>query len=677
MPNAPMSYRLHILLMVLVLMLAACSSPPPAEDSRPADVATDASAVALSAPATSPESVTAPTASPVPTPVGPLTRTAAWGEGIPLAASYTPDGQSIAVLRPAVLELRVAARPAELRWHIDLGNLPSALALTPDGTSIAVSSGHSITVYAATDGSTLGEIPGLGAKITDIAISPDGRLLAAAQEDEVISLWDFAERSSLRELRLPQSDTDAIVPGAFTSVAFSPDSQSVMAGDRQGNVGVWAIADGVALQTLSVGARVVADVAFSPSGTSIAAASEGWRTEPGSIWLWNTTSGAELHWLSIDDNTRFLAPAERLTFTPDGSQVLMGLADGSILRWSLTDFSLAQELIGHSAALTALAYSADGTGILSASHDGSLRTWHADGTPAETLAGLGAISAIAISPDGTLVISGDEGGAIDVRHTDGSLLTHISAKSRQINALSISPDGTTLAAAGDDGSVHLWKLPGGEPVGDLRRQNGYGATRTVAFSPDGTYLASAGYDGILHLWRVSSAAEERTATVLETDGMSSTSLWQIAFSPDGRVIAVAGNEGAVSLWRSADLTLIERRTLQGSLSISHVAFSPSGNLIAAAAVDSNQQDNVQLYTWVNPGAPPLQLTSPAITDVAILPDGAIATLSDTGLTIWHGPTEARDRYADAAAPGFTVIASGPHTIAIGSRLGGIEVWAVH
>ncbi|MEI7643102.1 MAG: WD40 repeat domain-containing protein [Chloroflexales bacterium] len=661
-----MPYRLRPLLLIL-LLLTACSGPPLVADTPSPTPPLTAEAVPRPAPADP------PTPRPAPTPVGPLTRIATWGDGIPLGAAYTPDGQSIAVLRPAALELRPAARPTELRWRIDLdGGIPTALALAPDGVSIAVSIGSAITIYAAADGTRVGAIPGLGAPIADIAISPDGRLLAAAQDDEIVSLWDLAERSALRELRLPQSDTDGIVPGAFTSVAFSPDRQSIMAGDTQGNVTVWGIADGAAIQARSVGSRVVADVAFSPDSRSIAAASEGWRAEPGAIWLWDIASGTELHWLSIDDTTRFLAPAKRLTFAPDGSQVLMGLADGSILRWSLANGSLTQELPGHLAALTALAYSPDGARILSASRDGSLRMWQADGTPAEVIVGIGAISAVAISPDGSLVISGDEGGAIDIRHPDGALLIHISAKIRQVNALSISPDGTTLAAAGDDGSVHLWSLPSGDPLGDLHRPKGYGATRAVAFSPDGTTLAAAGYDGILHLWRVPNEVEERAVAVLETDGISSTSLWQIAFSSDGNMIAVAGNEGAVSLWRRADLTLIERRAIQGSSSVSHVAFAPNGTIIAAAYINSDQQ----LYTWTVPGAPPLALIRPAITDFAILPDGDLATLNGTTLTIWRGPADALAAYAAAAATGFSSLAVGPHTIAIGSRLGSIEVWAV-
>ncbi|MBX0326443.1 WD40 repeat domain-containing protein, partial [Oscillochloris sp. ZM17-4] len=470
------------------------------------------------------------------------------------------------------------------------------------------------------------------------------------------------ERSVLSELRLPQPDDGMIVPGSFTSVAFSPDGQFIAAGDDGGNVAVWALADGVALQSLSVGLRVVSAVAFSPDSGAIAAASEGWRSEPGAIWIWDVASGAELHWLSIDDGARFLAPAKRIAFTPDGAQALMGLADGGILRWSLADASLAQEIPGHTAAITALATSPDGAGILSAAADGSLRTWRADGMPAEVLADIGAITALAISPDGALMISGDEGGAIDIRDPSGAPLAHIPGQRSQISDLAISPDGATLASASRDGSIRLWRLPAGEPAGEL---HGHVASNiSIAFSPSGARLASAGRDGSIRLWRVPEGVEERSIAAQGIDPILS----DIAFSPDGQIIAVAGNEGAISLWRSSDLTLIERRPIDGVEALDRVAFTAAGGMLARAY-------DGQLYAWASLGAA-VPILSPGIIQFASLPSGDIVTLSDAGPSVWRGPAQSLQPYADAAAPRFSSLAAGPGVIALGSRLGTIVVWAI-
>ncbi|NTW02818.1 MAG: hypothetical protein HGA19_16315, partial [Oscillochloris sp.] len=237
----------RIALLALMLCLTACSSPPPAIDNTAlAPTGLPSTAVLQTEAPESTPSATPTVLAITPTPGGPLNRIALWGDGIPLGATYSPDGQSIAVLRPDALELRTA-QLSDMRWSIKLSQVPTSLAFTPDGTTIAVSAGASIALYASTNGAQLGAIPGLGASIADIAISPDGRLLAAAQDDQIISLWDISERSNLSELHLPQPTDGFIVPGTFTSVAFSPNGQAIAAGDDGGNVGVWAIADGVTL----------------------------------------------------------------------------------------------------------------------------------------------------------------------------------------------------------------------------------------------------------------------------------------------------------------------------------------------------------------------------------------------------------------------------------------------
>ncbi|NTV64857.1 MAG: hypothetical protein HGA65_15205, partial [Oscillochloris sp.] len=561
--------------------------------------------------------------------------------------------------------LRAADQLTNLRWRVGLATIPGALAVSSDSETIAVSVGTSANLYAAADGQLLGTIPGLAATIGDLAIAPDGRLLALAQADALVSLWDLAERSLLSELRLPVADGDFLVPGAFTSVAFSPDGQYIAAGDDSGNVGVWALVDGVAIQTLSVGARVVADVAFSPDSRLVAAASEGWRSEPGAIWVWDVASGAESHWLSRSDDEHQLVPAQRLAFSPDGAHVLMGLADGGLLRWRLADGALEQELSGHRAALTALAVAPDG-GALSAARDGSLRTWHADGSPAEALADTGAIAALAISPDGGLLAAGDEGGRIDLRRRDGTLLSQIPAQGGAISALALSPDAQTLAAAAADGTIRLYDAPGGQARGELRGHGG--PALALAFSPDGARLASGGQDGTLRLWRPQSQAVERVAPVLQTDGISATSLYQIAFSPDGQLIAVVGSEGAVSLWRSADLTQVERWPIPEADPALQVAFTPSGGLVVRTY-------DGRLYAWIG-STVAMPVLGSGVSSVAVLGDDQLITISGGAFYVWRGPLAAPAPYAQAPAPGFNRVVFASGTIALASDLGFVEVWGL-
>lgn len=78
---------------------------------------------------------------------------------------------------------------------------------------------------------------------------------------------------------------------------------------------------------MRVEGREVWAMAFSPDGKTLAATS-GW--ESGRIHLYNVATGKETRTIN---GPAFRSPA--LAFTPDGSRLVTGMADGSVLVWDL------------------------------------------------------------------------------------------------------------------------------------------------------------------------------------------------------------------------------------------------------------------------------------------------------------------------------------------------------
>lgn len=598
-----------------------------------------------------------------PRPALALRRLATWGDGVPAALALSPDGAALYVATALGLARRDAGEFARVAWAVPLDEPPAALALSPDGVTLAVAIGPTVELRAAADGA-LRDTLRHSTAVADVAFAPDGATLAAALAGEALAIWNVADLTLERELRLG-TDTPLAIPSALTSVAFSPDGGLVAAGDSGGNVIVWAPARGDQVSAASVGLRVVSDVAFAPDGATVAAASEGWRAEAGAVWLFDSASGAERGRLTIEDGARQLEPIKRVAFSADGASVVAGSAAGAVVRWSWPDGALLGELPAHHAAVTALAPTLGG-GLLTAGRDGDLRRWNADDARVDELAGLAAVGAVAATA--TMVVTGGEDGAISLWSRAGEPMMTVAAHSGAVNALAISPDGALLASGGDDGAVRLWHLPGGDPLAELPGHDG--PVLALAFAPGGTLLASAGWDGAVNLWTPDGPAPSRIEAIA-SDGLSPTVVLGVACDPAGRTVTATAYDGA-----------LRRFPARGGAPLEPLLTGAGGWLIAVAITSAGRtaalDDGGLLWAWDAQGQ---VLGSAALADatgLVALSDGRLLTAGAAGgLRLWRldgaGPAE----LAAAASVGDSVAASPDGRIAtVGSRRGFVEVWGL-
>ena len=208
-----------------------------------------------------------------------------------------------------------------------------------------------------------------------------------------------------------------------------------------------------------------------------------------------------------------------MTFSPDGKTVAFG-GSGEIRLWN-TETGEEQEI--------------------------PLADWETD------IRNMPRVSALAFSPDGTRLISGTQRGKIQMWNvaTGGALAAFEEPTAREnlgrIAALAFSPDGTLLAA-GTHSQVHLWdvntrnKLFSVSTVHKRGRMIFHNSAEPLVFSPDGAILVSGTNNGTIQLWDVTTGNK-----ITALDGHTQR-VETLKFSPDGKTLVSTAMDGTILLW---------------------------------------------------------------------------------------------------------------------------------
>ena len=566
------------------------------------------------------------------------------------AVAYSPDGSLVAGgdeygqvwIWNAATDHPVGSAFPPVSQFFFSGNSVQGLAFSHDGKDL-VTIGNSLQVWSVTTHATLRQLVAQTRSLLgSVAFSPDGTLLAAAYNGQV-SLWNTATWQPVgHAMREPQGE------GGITGLAFSRDGTSIAFCTEVGYVGIWDVAGQVPRVTMSV-PKQADRIAFSPDGSQLAVASWG-----GGAYLFSTATGKLTR--QLPGTT---APANAIAYSPDGGLLAVGDEQGGIRLWvPATGQQLSVPLTGHTGSVQDLAYSPDGKQLASASTDGTIRLWNLTVSQAlgTALTGhVGSVNGVAFSPDGhQLATAGDDqtariwniaSAAQERVISPFGALTGIPplTSPAAMRAVAWSPDGSLLATAG--GQVSLWNASTGQQVANLLTVPDYlgqQAQYSAAFSPDGKLLATGGDDGV-RLFTVATHKPDGPALsgTIPADGLSSS--LSVAFSPDGKLLAVADND-EVSLWDVATRTrlavLPEPASLSGDL-YDTLAFSPDGTVLAAGAGGGlGNVGGVQL--WNVADRKPLGTLAPQVQveALAFSPDGRLLATGgyDGSIGFWQVTT---------------------------------------
>jgi WD40 repeat protein/serine/threonine protein kinase len=239
-----------------------------------------------------------------------------------------------------------------------------ALAFSPDGRRLVAGGGQKLTVWDVTTAKELFPPAQTADMVLSVAFNADGKWIASSTFRPMIQLFDAATG---RETRTPLR----VHNFAIHAVAFSPrDGHLLASADVDSNVDLWDAQRGQALRVLEPRHTAGgACVAFSLDGQLLASGS--WdRT----IRVWDTGT-----WKLVYDLHDPTGAVQSLAFSPEGrpqaQRLAWGSTDGLVKIWDEASREV-QTLRGHTGWVLGVAFSPDGKQLASASADGTVKIWN-------------------------------------------------------------------------------------------------------------------------------------------------------------------------------------------------------------------------------------------------------------------------------------------------------------
>ncbi|MDR2700823.1 MAG: hypothetical protein LBB72_00165 [Spirochaetaceae bacterium] len=359
-----------------------------------------------------------------------------------------------------------------------------------------------------------------------------------------------------------------------------------------------------------------------------------------------------------------------VAFSPDGTRVLSGSSDHTVKLWDVENGRELKTFSGHSNNVLSVAFSPDGTRVLSGSLDRTVKLWDVEsGRELKTFSGHSrAVNSVAFSPEGTRVLSGSLDDTVKLWDAEsGRELRTFLGHSEWVNSVAFSPDGTRVLSGSLDHTVKLWDAESGR---ELKTFSGHSSgVRSVAFSPDGTRVLSGSW-GTVKLWDATSGRELRTFSG------HSDSVLSVAFSPDGTRVLSGSDDRTVKLWDAESGQ--ELRTFSGhSGSVLSVAFNPDGTRVLSGSLDHT------VKLWDAASGRELRTFSGHslwVNSVAFSPDGTrvLSDSEDHTIKLWDAASGRELRTFSGHSRGVNSVAFSPDGTRVlsGSSDHTVKLWDV-
>ena len=415
-------------------------------------------------------------------------------------------------------------------------------------------------------------------------VSPERGVLLALEALENYPYTSQAESALAnavevyRPVRILHAESDA---ADLPSISVSPEGDRVAGGGD--TMEIWDM-DGNSLHYWDIYEidcnPLIQSITWSPDGENLAVSANYFAS------VADTCPIPEPH--IIDANTGEIvlslvghkAPVNSIDWSPDGSTLMTASDDGTIRLWNASTGAEIKVLDEHLATVNDAQWSPDGLYIASVSSDAIVRLWDATtGEKLHTLEGhIGDVTVVAWSPDSRLFATGGVDEIVRLWDaTTGDLIRIFNNPSGEIFGIAWSSDAQRIAASTWQQITTVWDVETGGELLHFSAQYSQ-----LVWSPDNTELIFGFFaERTIHGLHAYDIRQLNPMLI----GHTQNQVFEATWSPYGTRILTYGMDETARIWDAE--TGIELLRIQHPARIWYSDWSPDGTRIATACSDSN------------------------------------------------------------------------------------------
>lgn len=399
--------------------------------------------------------------------------------------AFRPGGAAVAAADDDGHVLLLSSSRGRQVGKLQLGSTAEAVAFTRTGNLMATSDSQgAVQIWASSSLDEVGSAGEDGSDVFTLAFSPDGATLASGNLEGDVLLWSSTTL-------MPQVTT--MRGRSALQLSVNSGTTLMATANRDGSVDIWDLRARTVLAHLAAEQDPLTSVAFSPRASKTLAIGE----DSGQVAVYDLPNQSPLVLTGPDSSVN------DVVFSANGDDLAAGYANGEVTVWDLETAKVVDELKppASSGGITAVAFSPDGSDLAAAYANYGIEIFYLakprqSGTAVNV---TDVVFSLGYTPSGSVLLAGDALGNVETFAADDLRPTAtLPGDGSTIFGLSVAADGRTLATADDAGFLQLWDLATGQKLGPAI--NVGSPVLGLSFAPNRKLLVTADNSGTIVLW---------------------------------------------------------------------------------------------------------------------------------------------------------------------------------